>query len=118
MDEEGREETKNIEETSEKVYEAKVVEKPGNKASGLAITALILGILGFCCCGMFAGIPAIIVGWLENNNIKNGKSSEKGKWMAIVGIVLGLCSILLTCLWFGWYFFYGGMAVLNSIRPF
>lgn len=116
MDEEKREETKNIEETSEKVYEAKVLMQPEDKASGLAITALILGILSFCCCGMFAGIPAIVVGWIENNNIKNGKSSKKGQWMAIVGIVLGFLSILWTCFWIGWYFFWGGMSIISSLN--
>ncbi len=102
----------------ETVYKAEVVKTGEEKASGLALTALILGILSFCCCGLFAGIPAAIVGWIENNNIKAGKSSEKGKWMAIVGIVLGLWSVLWTCLWLGWYFFYGGMAVLSAINPF
>jgi formate hydrogenlyase subunit 3/multisubunit Na+/H+ antiporter MnhD subunit len=102
------------------VYEAEVVgSEKKDKASGLAITALVLSILSFCCCGIFAGIPAVIVGWIEYNNIKAGKSSEKGKWMALVGIILGLFSILWSCLWTAWYFFWGGSAIMNSfIRPF
>jgi hypothetical protein len=118
MDEEKKETTEKIEENKEKVYEAEVVGQKEDKASGLAITALILGILSFCCCGFFAGIPAAIVGWIENNNIKAGKSSEKGKWMAILGIVLGLLSLLWTCLCLEWYFFWGGMAILRSFKPF
>ncbi len=102
------------------VYDAEVVgSEKKDKPSGLAITSLVLGILSFCCCGLFAGIPALIVGWIENNNIKAGKSSEKGKWMALVGIILGLLSILLSCLSIAWYFFFGGRAIMNSfVRPF
>ncbi|MFB3851595.1 MAG: DUF4190 domain-containing protein [Acidobacteriota bacterium] len=118
MDNETKETQVKSEEGKEKVYNAEVVKEKEEKASGLAITALILGILSFCCCGLFAGIPAIVVGWIENNNIKAGKSPESGKWMAIVGIILGLWSLLWTCLWVGWYFFYGGMAILSSLRPF
>lgn len=114
MDVEKKEITENFEEDKKKVYEAEVVEQKEGKASGLAITALILGILSFCCCGLFAGIPAIIVGWIENNNIKAGKSSESGKWMAIVGIVLGLLSLLLTLLAVGWYFLSRGMGIVSS----
>lgn len=69
-----------------------------DKASGMAITALILGILSFCCCGMFTGIPALIVGFIENGRIKRGESSEKGKGMALAGIVLGIVSLAMTCL--------------------
>ena len=45
------------------VYEAEVVglEKK-DKVSGLAITTLVLSILSFCCYGIVAGIPAVIVG--------------------------------------------------------
>lgn len=118
MDNKTKETQEKSEEGKEKVYNAEVVKEKEEKASGLAITALILGILSFCCCGLFAGIPAIVVGWIENNNIKAGKSPESGKWMAIVGIILGLWSLLWTCLWVGWYFFYGGMAILSSLRPF
>jgi len=98
-------------------FEAEVVGRPPEKAGSLALIALICGILSFCCCGIFAGIPAMIIGWLENKNISAGQSSEKGKWMAMVGMILGILSIAWTCLWFGWYFFYGGMAILSSLHP-
>lgn len=100
------------------VYQAEAV-KTEDKASGLAWTALILAILSFCCCGLVAGVPAAIIGWIENKNINSGKSSEKGKWMAIVGIILGLWSILWTLLWLSFYLFYfGGIMFLKTIIPF
>jgi len=87
-----------------------------DKASGMAITALVLGILGFCCCSFFAGIPALIVGFIENGRIKRGESSEKGKWMALTGIILGCISLILGCLQIIWFVFFNGMAVLQNMR--
>lgn len=88
-----------------------------DKASGMAITALILGILSFCCCGFLAGIPALIVGYIENGKINRGESSQKGKWMALVGIVMGILSLVLSCLWIAWVVFFNGMAAMQRLHP-
>ena len=68
------------------------------KASGMAIASLVLGILGFCCCGMLAGIPALIVGYIENGKINRGESSPKGKGFCIAGMILGVISLVTTCI--------------------
>lgn len=86
-----------------------------DKASGMAVAALVLGILSFCCCGFIAGIPALILGFMENGKIGRGESSSKGKWMALVGMILGAISILLSCLQIIWIFFFGGMSVLQGL---
>jgi hypothetical protein len=76
-------------------------------ASQRAIIALVLTIVALVCCGPFTGIPAAIVGWLELDSIKSGKTPEAGRWMAQVGIwggiiisiiygVLGVLWILLS----------------------
>jgi len=88
-----------------------------DKAGGMAIAALVLGILSFCCCGMIAGIPAFIIGYIENGKINRGESSEKGKWMALVGIVMGIISLVMTCLWVAWIVFFNGMAVMQQMHP-
>ncbi len=85
------------------------------KASGMAITALVLGILGLCCCGIFAGVPALIVGWMENSKIGRGESSPKGKGFAVAGMILGVISIILGCLQLIWIIFFGGMNVLQQM---
>lgn len=86
-----------------------------DKASGMAITALIFGILSFCCCGFIAGIPALVLGFMENGKINRGASSAKGKWMAIVAIVLGIISVVMGCIQIIWVFFFGGMQVLQGM---
>ena len=86
-----------------------------DKASGMAITALIFGILSFCCCGFIAGIPALVLGFMENGKINRGASSAKGKWMAIVAIVLGIISVVMGCIQIIWIFFFGGMHVLQGM---
>ncbi len=91
------------------------------KASGMAITALILGILGLpCCCGMTGlgwvlGIIAIVIGFMENGKIGRGETSSKGKAMAMIGIVLGFIDVLLGCLQILWIIFWGGLGVLQGL---
>ena len=85
------------------------------KASGMAIAALVLGILGLCCCSIFAGIPALVVGWMENGKINRGESSSKGKGFAVAGIILGIISLLLGCLQVIWIIFWGGLGVLQGL---
>jgi hypothetical protein len=85
------------------------------KASGMAIAALVLGILGLpCCCGCLTGVPALIVGFIENGKINRGESSSKGKGFAITGIILGLISLLGLCVETIWIAFFGGLNVLQQ----
>ncbi len=55
--------------------------------SGLAISALITGLLGL-------GIVPIIIGSIDLNRIKKGLTGSKGKVFDITGIVLGAITIL------------------------
>lgn len=57
--------------------------------------------LGLVCCGPFTGVPAAIVGWLEMNAIREGRSPRDGMWMAQVGLWGGIAvSIIGTIAWF------------------
>ena len=67
--------------------------------SGLAITALVLGIIGLLTCifvigGFLFGLPAIIVGAIASSKAKKGRATGRG--MAIGGIVLGVISLLIS----------------------
>lgn len=65
--------------------------------------ALILAIAGFLCCGGIAGIPAAIVGWMELDAIKNGRSPESGKTMATIGLWGGIAATVIhAVLWVLW----------------
>jgi hypothetical protein len=71
---------------------------PPNAASGRAIVALVLGILSILCCGFFCGIPAIIIGRQEMNDIKHGLSPKEGYDLAQIGFILGIVGTALSCL--------------------
>ena len=80
------------------------------KASGRAVTALVLGILGLTCCGIMAPI-AWILGSTELKDISIGLSSPVGKSYATAGKILGIIgtimiimSMLMAILWFGLIF--------------
>ena len=91
--------------------------QPGQKTNGLALTAGILGIgsivvslLGFllnfvlpviglgcgCGLGLLMAIVGLILGFIGQAQIKN-RPGEKGKGMAVTGIVIGILTILTAC---------------------
>jgi len=71
--------------------------QPKAGASGLAITSLILGIVGLLCCGLLpASIAAWITGHIERKNIKAGRSSQAGQGISTAGWILGIIG---TVLW-------------------
>lgn len=69
------------------------------KEQGLAIGALVCGVLGLLCCSVFTGIPAIVLGLMAMNKEKSDPARYTGKGMAIAGIALGSVSILFFLLY-------------------
>ena len=63
--------------------------------NSLAIAALCCGIAQVIA-GPFAGIPAIVLGYMSIGQIR--RTGEEGRGMAITGIVLGIVGVLLTVL--------------------
>jgi hypothetical protein len=70
---------------------------PGG-ASSNAIIALVLGILSYVTCGIFAAIPAWILGKKELSEIDAGRSPENGRTLAKIGMWLGIVNVILTVL--------------------
>ena len=67
--------------------------------------SLILGILSLVCCGPFSGIPGAILGKMEMDAIKQGRSPESnmgmakaGFWISIVGTALSILGFILAIL--------------------
>ncbi|HTU21321.1 MAG TPA: DUF1559 domain-containing protein [Gemmataceae bacterium] len=85
--------------------ESEVEDRPRRRAegsSGKALASLILGIVSFCGCVCFTGLPAIVLGILSLLDIGRAAGLMTGKPMAIIGIVLG--SLGTFCTPIGLYF--------------
>ncbi len=70
----------------------------GSRTNQKATWALILGILGPLCCGIFTAIPALILGIMARKEIDASGGSQSGRGMAIAGIVLGIVGIIVSLL--------------------
>ena len=72
------------------------------RAGSMAISAMVVGIVGILCSWAIVfslplGITALVLGIIEFRRIKDSAASEKGRGMAITGIILGsltLCAVL------------------------
>ncbi|BCX46714.1 hypothetical protein HAHE_06220 [Haloferula helveola] len=64
------------------------------KTSGLAIGALVCGILGFTTAGL-SGLAGIIMGHISLSSIKKSGGALSGKGMAIAGLICGYLSFLI-----------------------
>lgn len=61
-----------------------------------ALWAMILGILGLVLCGIFAGIPALILGNQAKKEIAMAGGMQTGAGMAKAGVILGWISVAFT----------------------
>jgi hypothetical protein len=62
----------------------------------LAIWSLVCGIASLVCCGLLAGIPAIILAGMAKNKIAESAGAWGGESLAKIGGILGWISIALT----------------------
>ena len=76
--------------------------------NGLAIASLICGIASMVCCGLLAGIPAIIMGHMALGRIK--LSGQGGRGLALAGLIMGYISIVLTII----FLLMGGLAYITG----
>lgn len=63
-----------------------------------ALWSMILGILSLVCCGLLAGIPALILGNSAQKEIAASGGAQSGEGMAKAGVILGWISIALSIL--------------------
>ena len=68
------------------------------ETSKKAIWSLVLGILSLLCCGIFAGVPAIVLGRMAKRDIEDSGGAQTGHGLATAGFVLGVISIVLSVL--------------------
>jgi len=65
---------------------------------GLAITSLVLGLLGILCFGLITGLPAVICGHIARSRARRDPSRYSGGGLALAGLVLGYASIITSLL--------------------
>ena len=89
----------NIQPPPNKLLNSEVQEE---KPSGLALASMIVGVCSIIlCCGglnLILGIVAVILGFVEKKNIKDGSSTEAGGNFALTGIITGFTGIALWAL--------------------
>ena len=86
----------------------------GAQQSQKGLFSLILAIVALICCGPFAGIPAAILGWMELDAIKTGRSPADNKWMAQVGLWGGIISTLLHVVGYIFYVMLGMLSAMSD----
>jgi Domain of unknown function (DUF4190) len=76
------------------------------RSDGLAIAALIVGILSlvcsFICLGVFLGPAAAIMGFISRQRIATSGGALGGGTLAVIGLVLGIVGFVASV---GWLFF-------------
>jgi hypothetical protein len=60
--------------------------------NGLAVAALILGIVGWLACGV-GSVLAIIFGFISHAQIRESQGRQRGSGMATTGIILGFVGV-------------------------
>lgn len=66
----------------------------GKPAAEGALAALLCGIVGIAFCGIFTGIPAVVLGRKARAAIAAEPTQYSGGGMAIVGMVLGWIAVV------------------------
>ena len=78
------------------------------KNSVMAISSLVLGILGFLCCGCgLLSIAAIVLGVLGKKEIAESNGTKTGAGMAQAGFILGILGIAISVLY--WILYAAGV---------
>ena len=87
--------------------------QPQQSASTQSIVSLVLGILGFVCCPLFAP-----VGWFlasqELKAVQAGASPPASEGIAKAGMIVGIIGTVYMGLVLLWFFFMGGMIMLSA----
>lgn len=64
------------------------------RKTGLAITSLVLGILGLTCFWIFTGIPAIVCGVIARKRARENPEEYGGAGLALAGVITGSVSFV------------------------
>jgi hypothetical protein len=85
------------------VYAAAAGAVSGPKQSGKAIASLVLGIVGFCICGIILGGLAVFLGLQARKEIAASNGAQSGDGLALAGVIIGGVALVLgigQLIWF------------------
>ncbi len=76
----------------------------GPRTNALAVTGMVMGIIavtcGFCCYGVPFNVLGIVFSAIALSQIKQDPAGQKGRGMAMAGLILSITSIVLAVLVF------------------
>jgi hypothetical protein len=84
---------------------------PSPQSSGKATTSLVLGIASLVVCGLFTGIPAIVLGVKARREIRESNGQVGGDGLALGGIITGAIG---TLIWLAVYAFFIAVVWLGA----
>lgn len=76
------------------------------KASGKAITSMILSISSLVLCCMLLSVPGMILGFIEMNAVRQGRASLASDGYAKTGFYVGLAGTVISVLFYCFYFLF------------
>ena len=87
---------------------------PPRQTSGLAITSLISGILGWTLLPFIGAVVAIVTGHLARGEVRRAPERLEGDGMALAGLILGYSMLALSLIGLVLVFaFFGGLVWLG-----
>jgi len=89
--------------------------QPQESASGMAVAALVLGLVSWVMGGLLTAIPGAIIGKMEMDKIKRGESPAAGKTFAEVGFWASVAHIVIALLALVFVFCIFGGAILAAL---
>ena len=96
-------------------YQTEILNNTTNQTNGLAIASMVLGIAGWALCaggGLFS-IAGLILGIVALNQIRKNHA-QKGREMAIAGIILNALSLFVMIVVFILYGAFIIAAIMSS----
>jgi hypothetical protein len=87
--------------------------QPLARTNGLAIAAMVLGVVGaFTAWFVLPSILALVFGLVSHSQIKGSGGTQGGRGLAIAGIVLGAVGLLVGLIWLLFFVRFGGLNLL------
>lgn len=72
---------------------------PARRTNGLAVASLVTGLLSWCCCcGFPFNLLGILFGALALSQINRSPEQERGRELALIGLILSILSLALSLL--------------------